>query len=216
MSTNLNKIRQFFLAGGYKETTLDKWQTSSVYLSSMIMEYAHQGQKRANGEDYAMHPTRACENYRNLIGYIHGDLFSVDVDLLLKHDIPYHGVQEVCLLHDVVEDTDFTIEDVREIFYECGFKDYFEQHICIPLLKVTHTKEVDYQEYMDDLLNTPAAAMVKMMDLQDNLRVIDLTKFNTWAFERAERYLKYIKQINDRHHFLEKVHHYRKDFNKAE
>ena len=58
MNENLKKIREYLLGLGLKEEELKAYESSSVYLANMIMEYAHRGQKRENGEDYANHPSR--------------------------------------------------------------------------------------------------------------------------------------------------------------
>ncbi len=211
MNENLKKIREYWLGLGFKEEELNAYESSSVYLANMIMEYAHRGQKRENGEDYANHPSRVLMNYRHLIGIGSDGKGLVDVDLLYRHNIPFDGVQEVCLLHDVVEDTKFTIKDVRDIYVECGFKDYFDMYIRNALEYITHDKDADYEDYIEICLNNPISAMVKLMDMQDNLRVIDLVKYNKDRYLRAKRYLGYTYKLNKAYHFLENVERYRKE-----
>ena len=210
MNKNLKKIQDYLIETGAKKEKVEFWSTSSVYLASEIMEYAHRNQKRENGEDYAEHPTRCLVNYRNFIGIgPNGDRI-MDKDLLYKYMIPFDGVQEVCLLHDVIEDTDFTIDDIREIYVECGFETYFDIHIKDALERITHDKAVDYEEYIKNVLLNPVAAMVKMMDLQDNLHVIDLIDFSEEKYHRAQSYLFWIFVINEGYHFMENAEKYRK------
>ena len=214
MNDKLKKIHDYLIEKGVKEEELLKSDTSSVYLAMEIMEYAHRNQKRENGEDYAEHPSRVLENYRNLVGIKPHDFFDIDKDMMIHHGIPYDGVQEVCLLHDVVEDTEFTIDDLKEIYAACGFERYFDLYIEDALKKITHDKTMDYGEYIKICLKNPISAMVKMMDLQDNLRVIDLIELNDDNYKRAQGYLFWVFIINDVYHFLENVHEYREEFDK--
>ena len=210
MNENLKKIQDYLIKTGVKKEKVEFWSTSSVYLANEIMEYAHRNQKRENGEDYAEHPARCLVNYRNFIGIgPNGDCI-MDKDLLYKYMIPFDGVQEVCLLHDVIEDTDFTIDDIREIYIECGFERHFDIYIKDALERITHDKAVDYGEYIKKVLLNPVAAMVKMMDLQDNLHVIDLIDFSEEKYQRAQSYLFWIFVINEGYRFLENAEKYRK------
>lgn len=212
MNKNLEKIHEYLINKGISENTLKGYDTSSVYLAMEIMEYAHRGQTRENGEDYANHPSRVLFNYQNLVGIDPNHNYpDFDEDLMIKCGVPYKGVQEVCLLHDVIEDTDFTIEDVRDIYYECGFDKYFDMYIEDALRRVTHDKSVDYQEYIGICLRNPISAIVKMMDLQDNLRVIDLIELNQDNLDRAHRYLNYLFLIDEVCHFVEKVKKYKEE-----
>ena len=212
MNKKLIKIHEYLIDKGADEETLLEWDSSSVYLSMEIMEYAHRNQKRENGEDYAEHPSRVLENYRKLVGIKPNDYFCIDEDMMAHNLIPYDGVQEVCLLHDVIEDTDFTIEELREIYIECGFEKYFDLYIEDALRKITHDKSMDYGEYIKICLKNPISAIVKMMDLQDNLRVIDLIDLNEDKYNRAKGYLSWILVINDKYHFLENANKYRKEY----
>ena len=58
---------------------------------------AHKGVKRRSGEPYIMHPIAVAKIVCNEIGL---------------------GSTSICaaLLHDVVEDTDYTVEDIENIF----------------------------------------------------------------------------------------------------
>lgn len=212
MNKKLIKIHEYLIDKGADEETLLEWDSSSVYLAMEIMEYAHRNQKRENGEDYAEHLSRVLENYRKLVGIKPNDYFCIDEDMMAHNLIPYDGVQEVCLLHDVIEDTDFTIEELREIYIECGFEKYFDLYIEDALIKITHDKSMDYGEYINICLKNPISAIVKMMDLQDNLRVIDLIDLNEDKYNRTKGYLSWILVINDKYHFLENANKYRKEF----
>ena len=73
----------------------------------------------------------------------------------------------VALLHDVVEDTDTTFEDLEKEFP----KEVIE---CLKLL--TRTNE-DYFEYVKKIKNNPIAKKVKLIDLNHNLDSIVSLQF---------------------------------------
>ena len=216
MNENLKKIHEYLISMGSKEEDLLYFDTQSVQLAMEICEYAHRDQKRENGEDYANHPARILNSYRDLVGITPDDPFCVDVDLMYKHNVPFDGVQEVCLLHDVVEDTEFTFDDVRNIYVDCGFERYFDIYINDALKCITHDKTTDYESYIKICLTNPISALVKMIDLQDNLRVLDLIELNDENYQRAMNYLRYLYLINNTYKFVENIQEYRKDFLKEE
>lgn len=212
MNNKIIKIHEYLLKIWKDEKRIENYDHSSVGLAMEIAIYAHRNQKRENNEDYVNHPFRVLDNYRSFVGLIPGTYFSIDQDLMFEHKIPYQGVQEVCLLHDVVEDTDFTIEDIKEIYSEYELKDFFEMYIEIPLKNITHDKTIDYLDYIRICLKNPTSALVKMMDLQDNLRVVDLIKLTEKELNRAINYVQYIYIINSVYHFLENAKEYRDEF----
>jgi len=212
MNKNLEKIRDYLIERGVDEKTIDGGMTSSVYLAMEIMEYAHRNQKRENGEDYANHPARCLTTYRELIGIGPDGDRVMDKDLLYHNNVPFDGVQEVCLLHDVVEDTEFTLDDVREIYVECGFENYFDIYIKDALERITHDKAVDYGDYIKICLKNPISALVKMIDMEDNLRILDLVKYDEERYHRAQGYLFWTFVINEAYHFVENVEKYKKQF----
>ena len=214
MNDYLRRIKEYLLSVGVKEETIDEGRRSSVYLAMEIMEYAHRNQKRENGEDYANHPGRCLTRYREWIGIGADGDRALDKDLLEKNGIPFDGVQEVCLLHDVVEDTEFSLDDVRDIYVECGFKNYFDASILDALKRITHDKAMGYEEYIEICLMNPVSALVKMIDMEDNFRVLDLVEYNEERFRRAQGYLFWTFAINHAYHFVENGEKYRKEFRK--
>lgn len=73
------------------EEDIRKIQKAYIYAAQ-----AHLGQKRLSGEDYIVHPLRATQ-----------------ILLTLKPDAV---TIQTCILHDVIEDTDITYEDVKSEF----------------------------------------------------------------------------------------------------
>lgn len=216
MNKNLEKIREYLIGMGVDEKTINSGMTSSVYLAMEIMEYAHRNQKRENGEDYANHPARCLTTYRELIGIGPDGDRIMDKDIMIKNNVPFDGVQEVCLLHDVVEDTEFTLDDVRDIYMECGFENYFDMYIKDALERITHDKTVDYGDYIKICLKNPISALVKLIDMEDNLRILDLVKYDEERYHRAQGYLFWTFVINEAYHFVENAEKYKKQLEEDE
>ncbi len=212
MNENLKKIHRYLLSVGVDPERIKISDFSTVELAKEIMEYAHRGQKRENGEDYAFHPTRVCGYYRDLVGIIPNDCFCIDKETMAKHGIPFEGVQEVCLLHDVIEDSELTLKEVKEIYVDCGFKDYFELYMEQALYLITHDKSEDYPPYIKKCLKNPVSALVKMLDLQDNLRLVDLVSLDDKKAQRSYDYMTYFFTINKTYRFLENAKSYRDEW----
>ncbi len=152
-------------------------------------------------------------NYRDLVGIVSDDYNCIDKDLMYEYGIPYDGVQEVCLLHDVTRNSDFTIDDIEEIFNEYDLGLYFRLYIKEALNNISHNDE-DYLLYMMLCMNNPISAICKMMNLQDNIYVTLLTKFDEKDYKRLQEYLMYMFIINQRYHFIENTQKYKEELNK--
>lgn len=86
----------------------------------------------------------------------------------------------VALLHDVVEDTEYTLSDLKEM----GFPDA----VLTPLAKLTHDDSVPYLDYVKGLRDDPVARAVKLADLRHNSDLTRLDEVEEKALERAEKY----------------------------
>ena len=93
----------------------------------------------------------------------------------------------VALLHDVIEDTDYTLEDLAEM----GFSDNVLRAIAL----MTHDESVSYMDYVAQIKTNPIARAVKLADLRHNSDMSRLDKVSTLDRERAEKYEKAIKLL---------------------
>ena len=66
----------------------------------------------------------------------------------------------VAVLHDVVEDTEVTLEDI--------IKEKFNQDVCYGVSQMTHEDGVDYFDYIDEVAKSEIARVVKLEDLKHN------------------------------------------------
>jgi hypothetical protein len=84
------------------------------------------------------------------------------------------------LLHDVVEDTPLTLNDLRN--------DGFPEEVIVSLDLLNHRKNDSYFDYYHKLQTNPLAYAVKLVDLEMNL---DLNRLNWVRSKDAEREIRY-------------------------
>ena len=88
----------------------------------------------------------------------------------------------VALLHDVVEDTELTFDDLE--------KEGFPREILEALRLMTHEASVPYMDYVKEIGKNPVASAVKLADLRHNSDLMRLDTVDEKAKERAEKYQK--------------------------
>ncbi len=205
----LEKMIDHFTEIGFSQADIDSVLSSSVHLAQGIALYAHRNQRRVNGELYATHPYSVMQKYRKLVGIVENDPYCLHAELLTEEcNIPYDGVQECCLLHDVLEDTSVTLDEMEELFDSFSLGSYFRVHIKPALLLLTHDKTEDYFTYVGKLLHDPVASIVKLMDMADNMNVSTLDCLGVNEVQRIQRYAECAKLINDKWNFLENAQKY--------
>ncbi len=176
---------------------------STGYLSIMIAIYAHKNQKRRNDEPYISHPMRMLNKYEDLIGTKRKNLSPTFIYKMNESGLPYYGIEELILLHDVIEDTSITIIDLENIFKENNFGEYFNLYIKNPLLLLTHNKKEDYKTYIDKLLPSKEASFVKLLDMYDNLNLLSVGILTKDFEEKIKNYLSFSLKIINFHKFNE-------------
>ena len=119
---------------------------------------AHKGQKDKNGAPYILHPLRVMARVQS------------DTEKI------------AAVLHDVIEDTDYTIENLREKGYS---KEVLEAIDCL-----TKRDGEDYDEYLNRSMLNPIAQKVKIADLENNM---DIRRFNVLKEEDLKRLNKYLR-----------------------
>ena len=95
----------------------------------------------------------------------------------------------VALLHDLVEDTDYTIEDLTSMG--------FDKNITDAIALMTHADNVEYMDYVRKIKNNPIAREVKLADLKHNSDLTRLDIVDEKALSRREKYLKAIKLLEE-------------------
>ena len=94
----------------------------------------------------------------------------------------FHTEDEVCvaLLHDVVEDTEMTFDDLAQ--------DGFGETIIDALKLLTHSDDVPYFEYIKAIKQNPLATAVKLADLKHNSTRSRMNKITDWDEKRYQKY----------------------------
>ena len=124
---------------------------------------AHKDQVDKSGIPYVFHPIHLAEKMED-------ELTTV-----------------VALLHDVVEDTDYTFDDLRELG--------FPEAVVSTLMLLTHDADTPYLDYVARLKDHPAAKAVKLADLQHNSDLSRLDTVDEKALARVEKYRQAIELL---------------------
>lgn len=95
----------------------------------------------------------------------------------------------VALLHDVIEDTDYTIEDLSEMG--------FGKEIIDAITLLTHAPDVEYMDYVRNIKKNPIAKAVKLADLAHNSDPTRLEVLDEYAVKRNEKYSKAIALLKE-------------------
>lgn len=117
---------------------------------------AHRGQQDKAGAPYILHPLR----------------------LMLRMEDETERM--VALLHDVIEDSPFTLEDLRERGYS--------EEILRALDALTRHPEESYAEFIERAGQDAVARRVKLADLEDNMDLRRLAQLGPADAERLARY----------------------------
>ncbi len=96
----------------------------------------------------------------------------------------------IAVLHDVVEDSDVTFEDLKS--------HGFSNRIIDALELLTHRSVDSYEEYIERIALNYDAVLVKMQDLRDNMDASRLKGASEKDIQRMAKYMKsyeYLKNI---------------------
>ena len=98
----------------------------------------------------------------------------------LAEQMPDEKTTVAALLHDVVEDTSFTLADLREMG--------FDRDVLDALALLTHQNGVPYMDYVAKIKPNRIARTVKLADLRHNSDLTRLDKIDEAAIRRVEKY----------------------------
>lgn len=142
-----------------------KWRTSELLRRAIdIAKEAHKGQVDKAGNEYIDHPLRVM--------------------------IAVHSVSEkiVGVLHDVIEDTDWTFERLEA--------EGFTAEIIEALKCVTKLSEDEpYDAFIERVKTNPLAMAVKIKDLADNMDIRRLNELTEKDFKRLQKYHRAYKEL---------------------
>lgn len=119
---------------------------------------AHEGQLDRSGLPYILHPVHVAEQMKT------------------------EDTCVVAILHDVIEDTSVTMEDLQ--------KEGFTETQLEGVRLMTHLPGTDYFAYVQNLKDNPVARAVKIADLQHNSDPTRLIKITPEDRARLRKYQK--------------------------
>ena len=91
----------------------------------------------------------------------------------------------VALLHDVIEDTDYTLDNLKNMGFSCV--------VCDALSYLTHDDAVPYLEYIKNIKKSKIATAVKLADLKHNSDLTRLDCVTEKDLFRIEKYKEAVK-----------------------
>lgn len=124
---------------------------------------AHDGQTDKSGFPYIHHPLHIAESMKD------------------------EKTVAAALLHDVLEDTDVTIDELR--------KNGIPDDVIEALQALTHSDTEEYLEYIERVRKNPIARRVKIADLQHNMDVSRLCAVTDKDIERIQKYKRALDMI---------------------
>ncbi len=95
----------------------------------------------------------------------------------------------VALLHDVVEDTDYTNDDLTNMG--------FDKTVTDALRLLIHDKATEYMDYVRAIRNNPIAKAVKLADLKHNSDLSRMDVVDEKALARQQKYLQAMALLED-------------------
>lgn len=139
--------------------------TQKTKMALKLCFEAHKNQTDKSGMPYVFHPFHLAEQMK-------------DEETIIA-----------ALLHDVVEDTDYTIADLEKM----GFPD----NVLEALELLTHNDDTPYMEYVAKIKDNPIAKAVKLADLDHNSDLSRLDVVDEKALKRREKYRQAICLLNE-------------------
>ena len=131
--------------------------TSLINKALKLAYDAHHGQSDCNGVPYIFHPYHLAEQMTDEITTC------------------------VALLHDVVEDTPITIEQLET---------EFPPQVTEAVRLLTHDKNISYFDYIRAIKKNPVARAVKLADLEHNSDLSRITDSHAVSEEKREYWKK--------------------------
>ncbi|HEC1424181.1 MAG: GTP pyrophosphokinase [Pseudomonas sp. 34-62-33] len=96
--------------------------------------------------------------------------------------------QSVALLHDVIEDSDTTEDDLRE--------DGFPESVISAVVALTRRKGESYEAFIDRVRVHPLARKIKLLDIEDNMNLLRLNAVSENDLKRIAKYHRAWKRLD--------------------
>ena len=129
---------------------------ATVERAVQIAAQAHQGQRDKAGAPYLLHPLR----------------------LMMR--MGSEAAMMAAVLHDVVEDSEWTLDQLRA--------EGFSEEVLQAVECLTHRLGESYDEFVARVQTNAIARQVKLADLEDNMNIRRLAEITPKDLARLERY----------------------------
>lgn len=141
--------------------------TSQTKKALKLCFESHKNQLDKSGMPYVFHPFHLAEQMQDEVTTV------------------------VALLHDVVEDTDCTFDNLREMG--------FAEEVINALELLTHEEGVPYMDYVEKIKTNPVAKAVKLADLAHNsdLSRLEPDEIDEYALNRNKKYAEAMRILNE-------------------
>lgn len=149
---------------------------NQLLLATQVAARAHQHQVRKDGTPYIAHPTRVAIRAASSVSGICQPGEGLDLE-----------IQIVAMLHDVVEDTDMTLDHLRELG--------FSPSVVEAVDKLTRRPGETYKDFILRIKPNVVAKYVKLADIDDNIEDQSALDPEEAEFLR-ERYTKAREVLN--------------------
>ena len=132
----------------------------------LLATEAHRGQVDKAGMPYILHPLRVMFRMTS------------EEEMI------------AAILHDVIEDTPLTFEDLRALGYA--------EIVLEALDHLTHREGESYEAFIERAALNPLAARIKIADLEDNMDVRRIAEPQDRDLERLRRYRRAWRRLTGR------------------
>jgi (p)ppGpp synthase/HD superfamily hydrolase len=125
----------------------------------------HTGQLDKGGNPYILHPLRVMMKMKD------------------------HSSMIVAVLHDVLEDTSFSIHDAEE--------SEFSDEVIEALKAITRKKDESYMDFIRRCKQNELARTVKIADIEDNMDLSRIEQPTKNDYERIKKYKKALIELKE-------------------
>jgi (p)ppGpp synthase/HD superfamily hydrolase len=129
---------------------------ATVEKAVQIAAQAHRGQRDKAGAPYLLHPLR----------------------MMLRMES--EAAMMAAVLHDVVEDSDWTLDQLRA--------EGFSEEVLQAVECLTHRSGESYDEFVARVQTNAIARQVKLADLEDNMNIRRMAEITPKDLARLEKY----------------------------
>jgi (p)ppGpp synthase/HD superfamily hydrolase len=134
---------------------------------------AHKGQTDKGGNPYILHPLRVMISLES------------------------QAEKMVGVLHDVVEDSDWTFEDLENEGFPVDVIDALKS---VTKNESEHGSDEGYFRFVERAKLNPIGARVKIADLHDNLDISRIPKLDESAMQRINKYKRSLEILKETKH----------------